>query len=266
MRRHSNPNWQLVLVQGKDHHFQRGETRLVLQQGHVLLLHPNEVHTSWGREPTDSGFFYAQFSMDEDQEAQGGDQGQRIPLYSLAWYPASDVFELFAELVQEMQERPAYYRVRSAGLLTEIIVRLARGATPLGSDFRPLRIRSPHEAKIVDQLKRFLEAHYRERLTAQVISDSLGYSYAYLSRVFSRATGMTITDYIHYLRVEEARVLLLEMNDYQSIQDIAASVGYTDPSYFARVFRKREGVSPRTYVQTAYGRLSRDPAPEENTS
>lgn len=253
-RSHSNPHWQLVLVQGRDLHFQRSTTRLLLHHGHVLLLHPNEIHSSWSREVTDSGFYYAQFFM----EAQGTAVAElmKIRLPTLASYPDSDVFDLFSELVDESQKRPKYYRVRGTALLTEILVRVAQHATPLDAASQPVHVRSPREAKIVDELKQFLEAHYRERLTSDVISSHLGYNYSYLSRLFSRATHMTITDYIHYLRIEEARVLLLEMNAYQSIADVAAYVGYSDPSYFGRVFRKMEGVSPSTYIRNAYGRIN----------
>lgn len=64
-------------------------------------------------------------------------------------------------------------------------------------------------------------------------------------REFKAAFGMTFLDYLTKHRVSEAKRLLA--NPRISIMDVAAAVGFSDPSYFTRVFRKHEGVSPTTY-------------------
>lgn len=64
-------------------------------------------------------------------------------------------------------------------------------------------------------------------------------------RRFRRATGQAPADYIQSLRVEEAKQLL-ETTD-MSIEDIAAEVGYSEPSSFRSAFRKRVGVSASVY-------------------
>jgi len=249
-RSHSNPHWQLVLAKGRDLHFQKSEERLLLQNGHVLLLHPNELHRSWGSVPTESGFFYVQFSA--DGQASPRSDAIALPIYGKCTHPA--LFALFSELLDEMWHRPKYYRCHAAAIVTKLLVAIARETMPFRAGSSPLNVRSPHEAHVVSCVKAFLEAHFREDLSSEEIAKHAGYNYSYLSRQFSKATGMTITDYIHYLRVELARVLLLEMNPDGSIRDVAERVGYSDPSYFGRIFRRFEGVSPREYIKNAYGR------------
>jgi transcriptional regulator GlxA family with amidase domain len=64
-------------------------------------------------------------------------------------------------------------------------------------------------------------------------------------RRFSKATGMSPLEYVHRLRIEEAKQML-ETTD-ASIEAVAAEVGYQDPSFFGRLFRRRVGLTPAQY-------------------
>lgn len=66
-------------------------------------------------------------------------------------------------------------------------------------------------------------------------------------RRFKEATGLTPLDYIHSIRLEEAKQML-ETTD-ATVEDIAADVGYEDDSFFRRLFRRKVGLSPRAYRQ-----------------
>lgn len=71
---------------------------------------------------------------------------------------------------------------------------------------------------------------------------------SYLSHIFKKKTGKTISAYIEDLRIHNACTLLLTTD--LSISDIAAAVGYSDPNYFAKRFRKKTKMSPVTYRKT----------------
>ena len=64
-------------------------------------------------------------------------------------------------------------------------------------------------------------------------------------RRFKAATGMTPMDYVHTLRLEEAKQIL-ESGD-EPIEAVAEQVGYADPSFFRRLFGRRVGLTPREY-------------------
>ncbi|MDX9740891.1 MAG: AraC family transcriptional regulator [Gammaproteobacteria bacterium] len=68
-----------------------------------------------------------------------------------------------------------------------------------------------------------------------------------LKRRFKTATGSTLIDYLQNLRVEEAKRQLETRGT--AIDEISASVGYEDPSFFRRVFKRRTGLSPGQYRQ-----------------
>ena len=71
----------------------------------------------------------------------------------------------------------------------------------------------------------------------------------HLTPVVRRKTGRTVQDWITERRMTEARRLLVETD--QSMSVISREVGYPDPSYFARSFRRAHNLTPRDWRQAA---------------
>jgi transcriptional regulator GlxA family with amidase domain len=74
-------------------------------------------------------------------------------------------------------------------------------------------------------------------------------------RRFTQATGMAPLDYVHHVRLEEAKQML-EQGD-EPVEAIAIDIGYSDSSFFSRLFRRKVGMSPVQYRQR-FGRLARE--------
>ena len=79
------------------------------------------------------------------------------------------------------------------------------------------------------------------------LADSLHVNAYYLSHLFKEYTGQCFTDYLAERRIERA-VELMRTTDL-SLAQIGERVGYSDPNYFSRVFKKRRGVGPREFFQ-----------------
>jgi len=67
----------------------------------------------------------------------------------------------------------------------------------------------------------------------------------HLSRIFRRELGISPWDYLNRYRIKQAKELLTNTQD--SITSVALRVGFNDPAYFSRVFRKQVGQSPSTF-------------------
>lgn len=90
----------------------------------------------------------------------------------------------------------------------------------------------------------YIRAHFAEDLTIQQIADHVGLNRDYLARLFKKKTGKTIQEQITKVRIEEAfRCLYLDM----SIKEAAARSGFKDTANFSKLFKKREGVSPKQW-------------------
>lgn len=116
------------------------------------------------------------------------------------------------------------------------------------------------------QVKRYITENYSEPLTLESIAQSLNYSTSYLSIQFKQSTGCSPIDYFIQVRIEKARILLIETN--VSLREIAANVGYHDVYYFSRLFKKRVGVSPGQFrrKEEALHKLKDSPSISERYS
>ncbi|WP_238649970.1 AraC family transcriptional regulator [Paenibacillus piscarius] len=101
---------------------------------------------------------------------------------------------------------------------------------------------SPVRPDLTSQLVRYMEQHYAEPVTRDSLARIFNYSAPYLSKHFRRETGTSIIDYFIRIRMNRAGALLQQTD--LSMQEIARSVGYTDVSYFIRLFKKTAGVPP----------------------
>ena len=72
-----------------------------------------------------------------------------------------------------------------------------------------------------------------------------GYSAAQLQRIFKNECGLSVIDYFINIKIEYAKLLI---NEGQcTITEIALNVGYNNPNYFSRLFKKKVGLSPSEY-------------------
>jgi AraC-like DNA-binding protein len=90
-----------------------------------------------------------------------------------------------------------------------------------------------------------LQQNYAQRLTRQQMAKAVGVSEDYLGRIFLQELGLSPMEYLNRYRIKEAKVLL--RHTITSVTDVASQVGFDDPAYFSRAFRKQVGVSPRAY-------------------
>jgi len=97
----------------------------------------------------------------------------------------------------------------------------------------------------IEETKRYMEAHFHERLKIDMLAQQAELSPKYYSEMFKKQYGITISDYITRLRVNKAKQLLLMTKD--SIRSIASSVGYADEFYISRKFKQAVGISPSAY-------------------
>ncbi|HWI54358.1 MAG TPA: PocR ligand-binding domain-containing protein, partial [Desulfobacteria bacterium] len=101
--------------------------------------------------------------------------------------------------------------------------------------------------QIVSKVMDFIRSNYHRNLTLEEIAGAVFLSPYYVSRVFKEDQKLTIMDYLTKVRLEEAKKLL--KNPRYNIDDIAEKLGYNDPSYFSKVFRRKEGMSPSKFRQ-----------------
>ena len=108
-----------------------------------------------------------------------------------------------------------------------------------------IRTHTKPRKRAVEAMLGYIKSHLNVNFSLADVAASVDLSPYYASRIFREDQNMTIMDYAVQLRMDEACYLLSNPN--LRIDEIAAQLGYVDSSYFARVFKKKVGMSPRQY-------------------
>ncbi|OMF17974.1 hypothetical protein BK131_08545 [Paenibacillus amylolyticus] len=132
----------------------------------------------------------------------------------------------------------------SSGTLQELCVRISEQLSQ--SDLKKLGT-----GGLVAEAVHELKQHYRSKIKLQDVANRIHVNSAYLGQQFKREMGVSFSDYVHQLRVEEARKLLRRTN--MKITDIAFKLGYHDAEYFTQKFRAHTGELPSVYKNKNQG-------------
>lgn len=91
----------------------------------------------------------------------------------------------------------------------------------------------------------YIESHLHEMIPMHEMASLCHLSRSYFSRIFQHDIGENYTDYVNRLKVERAKELLRGTPD--SVSAIAAALGFMDVSYFVKLFKRFEGITPLAY-------------------
>ena len=105
---------------------------------------------------------------------------------------------------------------------------------------------------LIAQAKAFIEQHYAQNLSIQEIAQHVYISPTYLCLLFRQQTGTTVNAYLTQVRMERAKELLCDLSN--KLYDISFAVGYSNPSYFSRQFKKHTGLLPSDWRNQRAGR------------
>lgn len=98
----------------------------------------------------------------------------------------------------------------------------------------------------------YINDHFRENISLSDISEIIGASTYYTSRIFKEETGKNIVEYLNETRVEKAKELLADLQF--KIYEVADFVGIEDPHYFSKLFKKYVGCSAKEYRESLFGK------------
>ena len=104
---------------------------------------------------------------------------------------------------------------------------------------------TPSKVKYVNMIEQYLLENYRKTIEIEQIARLINRSPSYTISVFKELMGQSPIRYIHQLRIIEACNLLL--NTDMTIVAISDYLGYYDPSYFSRMFKKLTSMSPKEF-------------------
>jgi AraC family transcriptional activator of pobA len=144
--------------------------------------------------------------------------------------------ERLSALELELRARRDGYHEAAVAHLTLLLVDVSRLAADIVGD---LRLR---DEPLLAEVFGFIEARYHEPISLRDVAAAVNLSPAHLTTTVRRKTGRTVQEWIAERRMAQARRLLVDTD--LTVEDIGRRVGYADPGYFVRSFRRAHGTTP----------------------
>jgi AraC family transcriptional regulator of arabinose operon len=148
------------------------------------------------------------------------------------------LYELIADRLktayEQWSEELPYRETMAQAMLLETLVHANRELD---------RGQPSHEKyRLVEAMRSYIQLHHREPVTKEQVGEAIGRSPNYAATLFRTVTGQTIGDSVHAARMKTAQYLL--RHSLLTVADISEYVGYGDPSYFYRIFKRHTGRVP----------------------
>ena len=145
---------------------------------------------------------------------------------------------LFNTIVEEFTSGDELCNVAIASTLMSFFVYMRRNYNCGPEQDSPI---DHKKMRLVRKVLNYIQENYKKKITIDELSEELHFSRSYLSHVFKEITRLSLIQYINLVKCQQAQTLLLR--NY-SISEAAAECGFTELSYFTRVFKKTIGALP----------------------
>ncbi|MGM7722330.1 helix-turn-helix domain-containing protein [Metabacillus sp. Hm71] len=260
---HAHEFVELVyVVQGEAKHLFEGQSYMI-KTNDVFIINPGEVHTfsiekgqsleiinclflpsliqdSWLKEMGVSqsmDYFYIHPFLDKNERFHH--------LLNLTGSNSARILSLLEGMMHEyLRENPCYPTLIRLQLV-ELLIQLSRIYNERkGMENHSHRRKSENDL-LIQRICGYLSRNYDQKITIQSLCHLFNLSPRHLNRLFKQETDQTVVEMLHKIRIEKAKQFLLETDD--KVINVAIKVGYDDPAFFSRLFRRIVGCSPGKY-------------------
>lgn len=230
-------DYQLLYIASGKASFYFESTETVLQAGQMVLYRPGMPQHYCYYAENQPEVFWIHFTGSEVETymTQYGFTGSETIL-SPGTCP--EFRQLFSQMILELQLRRPFLEDFLSLELQQLFLLIQRRLHTGSSSGQNIQ-------KEVENAIHFFNEHYNTEIIIEDYAARQHMSTCWFIRSFKRQTGKTPMQYITATRIARAQSLL-ESTDY-NVSEIAAIVGYENPLYFSRIFKKLVGVSPRKY-------------------
>ena len=146
--------------------------------------------------------------------------------------------ELFQQMIRRQQNWKVHDEISNHADLVTILSRILLACSHM----------DPSESGMPDYIRRAareVERNCTCGFSLHAMAERYGVSRFHFSRAFKQHMGMNFSEYVIYVRLRQAKELLRYTDD--PVAEVASACGMPDVSYFIRLFRQREGITPLTY-------------------
>jgi len=197
------------------------EKTFILKKNDAILLPPDKEHQ---RLEGNSPVQYVSFNFTKNDNAE-------IPRDICMRGVISSQIRKLIDAFPHAHLSPHYRcREKAANILNYILLEILSGETPGSNNIH------------VDKIIRYIDENITQKLTLTSVSKEFNLSREYTCELFKKETGKTLTNYINERKIHVAKELI--SGGKMSLSQVATFMGYSDYTYFSRVFKKYFNISP----------------------
>lgn len=231
-------DYQLLYIAAGKAHFHFDGKEQIITAGHMVLYRPKEPqkYEYYGEDQTE--VYWVHFT--------GGDVKNILRSYGLTddkrvFYCGSglDYQNLFRTMINELQMCKEKYSEMLEMYLKQVFIMLERYFANAART-EPIRV-----IEEIDKATKYFNEHYNEDINIEEYTQTNYVSISWFIKAFKQCTGSTPMQYILAKRISNAETLLQDPS--YNITEISQIVGYDNPLYFSRIFKKVKGLSPSEY-------------------
>lgn len=239
VRKHSHPFYQIWYVLKGEATYFLNEHEINISKGDLVFLPPGTLH--------ELPVMYGGLLRYVDIKFEIGDsvlqeKCSQLPLIMRA---NEDINDIILKCREYWYEKKVYSEEIAQLVFEQLIFQLLQIQTPCIRENQPgmpMKRNMDNLQGVVKEIVRYINDHYVEEFALENLSSVLRYNKTYLCKLFKDATGITIVNYLNYVRVSRAYDLICYTSN--SISNISLMVGYSSVHYFARIFKRICGLPP----------------------
>ena len=210
----------------------------IIEAGHMILYKPREMqrYVYYGTDQTE--VYWVHFTGNNVKnilrEYHLFESGQIIQTGN-----STEFHQIFRKMIQELQLTRPHYEEYLSLLLRELFLLISRQA-PMGISSQNRMLQ-----KEMEEATQYFNEHFAEEISIEQYAMDKHLSISWFIRSFKRYNSVTPLQYILNLRITNAKTLLRTTT--YSVSEVASIVGYNNPLYFSRLFKKQTGLPPSEF-------------------
>ncbi len=221
-----------------------GNNRINVKANQYFIIPANIPHTYGSSKDNPWTIYWIHFSgLTADYFIDTISEAQNITPSEIS--RIDERLDLFEEMIQNLEMGYSMENIDYANICLWHFLASFRYL----SQFR--QVRKPQERDLTEKSIFYMRKHLKEKLTLEDLAQQANLSVAHYSMLFKQKTGHSPLNYLIQLKIQNACRLL--DHTHLNIKEIAQQVGYDDPYYFSRIFKKIMNISPKEYRKTLKG-------------
>lgn len=254
----TTPHWhkeiEIILITSGIVNLGVSDRPIQAKAGDIIIIGSGEIHYVLASAQSERLVFQFDFSFFQELTVLKNTQESLYEVFasckncSVDW--TADVHQkmkaLLMEIQKEYEAKNEGYSYAVKGYMSLLMTMLYREIPRKSKhDRAQMEMNSNHTLEKMDQIFRYIEAHYHHEIRLDDIAEEIGFSACYFAKFFKKNTGKTFTTFLNEYRIEKAKWILL--NEDVSSNELIERTGFGSAKTFYRVFKMYTKKSPNAY-------------------